>query len=49
MSILYFLVPVALLLAGAAVYSFVWAIRSGQYEDTRTPALRVLWDDETKS
>lgn len=47
MSILYFLVPLALLLAGAGVWAFFWAVRSGQFDDVETPAIRILLDDET--
>ena len=48
MSVLYFLVPLALLLAGIGVAAFLWAVRSGQFEDTETPAIRMLLDDEKK-
>lgn len=47
MNILYLLVPLALLLAGVGVLGFRWAVRSGQYDDVETPALRPLLDDET--
>lgn len=46
MSVLYLLVPLALILAGAGVLGFRWAVRSGQFDDVETPALRVLLDDE---
>lgn len=46
MSILYFLVPVAILLAGAGVSAFIWAVRSGQFDDVETPAIRILLDEE---
>jgi cbb3-type cytochrome oxidase maturation protein len=46
MNILYILVPVALLLAAAGVYAFFWSVKSGQYDDTDTPAIRVLMEDE---
>lgn len=45
MSILYLLVPLALALAGGAVAAFWWAVRSGQFDDTETPAMRILFDD----
>ncbi len=46
MNILFLLVPVALLLAAAGVGGFLWAARSGQFDDVETPALRMLIDDE---
>lgn len=45
MSVLYVAFPVALALGGAAVVACLWAIRSGQYEDIETPAIRVLFDE----
>lgn len=46
MNILYVLVPVALLLAASGVAAFIWSVRSGQYDDVETPAVRMLFDDE---
>ncbi|MFN7020154.1 MAG: cbb3-type cytochrome oxidase assembly protein CcoS [Phycisphaerales bacterium] len=46
MSVLYVMVPVALLLAGGAVLAFIRAARSGQYDDLETPAHRMLWPDD---
>lgn len=47
MTVLFILVPLALLLAGVALLGFAWSARSGQLDDLVTPALRVLHDDET--
>jgi cbb3-type cytochrome oxidase maturation protein len=44
-SILFIVLPLAILLVGAAVAAFVWAARQGQFDDTRTPAVRMLHDD----
>jgi cbb3-type cytochrome oxidase maturation protein len=46
MTVLYVLVPMALLLAAAAVTAFLWAARDGQLDDLDSPPLRVLHDDE---
>ena len=46
MNVLLFLVPISLLLLGAAVAVFVWAVRSGQFEDLDTPPMDVLGDDD---
>jgi cbb3-type cytochrome oxidase maturation protein len=46
LPILFLLVPIALILAGGAVYGFMWAVRNGQYEDVDTPALRLLLEEE---
>ena len=48
MSILYVLIPLALLLLGLAVWAFFWAVGSGQFDDLDTPAIRVVMDDDSK-
>jgi len=40
------LLPLALLIAAIAVGFFVWAARSGQFDDLETPAVRILFDEE---
>lgn len=45
MSVLFLALPLALLLAAGAVWAFSRAMRSGQFDDLETPALRVLFDD----
>ena len=45
MSVVLVILPLALLVVGAAVAAYVWAARSGQFDDTETPASRVLVDD----
>lgn len=46
MTVLFVLVPLALLSALGAVVGFLWATRSGQLDDLETPALRMLHDDD---
>ena len=46
MTVLYVLVPMALLLAAGAVVAFLWAARDGQLDDLETPPLRMLHDDD---
>lgn len=45
MSAIYLLIPISLVVALAFLAAFIWAVRSGQYEDTCTPALRVLTEE----
>lgn len=45
MSALYFMLPVSLLLALIFLVAYIWAVRSGQYEDVATPSMRILTDD----
>jgi len=44
LSVIYLVLPLALLIVGGAVLAFVWSARSGQYDDLETPAVRVLHD-----
>ncbi|MBZ0111805.1 MAG: cbb3-type cytochrome oxidase assembly protein CcoS [Thermoanaerobaculia bacterium] len=46
MSVLGLLIVIGLLLAGAFLSAFFWAVRSGQFDDTITPSLRILSDGE---
>jgi cbb3-type cytochrome oxidase maturation protein len=46
MSVIYVLLPVALLLAALALIAFIWAVRQGQFDDLDTPPLRLMHDDE---
>ena len=49
MSILYVILPVALIVVFAAVIAFVWAARRGQFDDLDTPAMRALHDDPSEA
>lgn len=46
MTILYMLIPLGLVLLGVAVWAFMWAVRSGQFDDLEGPAHRILMDDD---
>lgn len=48
MSVLYIVVPLALLVVAVAVGAFVWAARRGQFDDLDTPAVRMLHDDDAR-
>jgi cbb3-type cytochrome oxidase maturation protein len=48
MSVIYIVVPLALLIVAVAVGAFVWAANRGQFDDLDTPALRMLPDDEER-
>ncbi len=45
MSVIFIALPVAIALAAAAVWGFVWAVRGGQMDDLETPPRRILFDD----
>ncbi len=46
MEILFLLIPLGFVLLAVAVWAFVWAVRSGQFEDLEGPAWRVILDDD---
>jgi cbb3-type cytochrome oxidase maturation protein len=46
MEILYLLIPLSLLLVGLIVWIFLWAVRSGQFDDMEGPAHQILMDDD---
>jgi cbb3-type cytochrome oxidase maturation protein len=48
MSVLYIVLPLALVIVAIAVGAFVWATRQGQFDDLDTPAVRMLHDDTEK-
>jgi cbb3-type cytochrome oxidase maturation protein len=45
MIVLFLLIPLSIVLAGIFLVGFIWAVRSGQYEDTCTPSMRPLLDE----
>ncbi len=49
MIILFLLIPVSVVIAAAFLASFIWAVRSGQYDDTCTPSLRLLAEDSRRA
>jgi cbb3-type cytochrome oxidase maturation protein len=49
MSVLYVLIPLALVTGAAAVAAFLWATKNGQLDDLDTPAIRILNDDDASS
>lgn len=46
MGIIYIMLVVSLLVALFFLGSFLWAIKTGQYEDDYTPSVRILFDDD---
>jgi len=46
MDILFLLIPLSLVLVGLIVWMFLWAIRSGQFDDLEGPAHQILMDKD---
>lgn len=47
MEVVYFLLPVAVLMSATGLGFFIWALRNGQYEDLEGPRWRVVYDDDS--
>lgn len=45
MSVIFIVLPLAVVLASAAVLGFIWATRGGQFDDLDTPPIRAVQDD----
>jgi cbb3-type cytochrome oxidase maturation protein len=45
MSVLVLLIAAGGAVAGGFLAAFAWAVRSGQFDDTAAPPLRMLFDD----
>lgn len=45
MSVIIVLVIIGVIVAGSFLAAFIWAVKSGQYDDTYSPAVRILFDD----
>ena len=48
MTMLYVLIPLAMLLLGVAVWALLWAIKSGQFDDLDSQGWSVVLDDDQK-
>jgi cbb3-type cytochrome oxidase maturation protein len=48
-TVIVWLIAAGALVAGGFMAAFVWAVRSGQFDDTTSPAVAVLHDDPVVS
>jgi cbb3-type cytochrome oxidase maturation protein len=46
MTIIVLLISISLIIAIGFLISFLWNVRSGQYDDTYAPSVRMLFDDK---
>jgi len=46
MAIIPFLILASLAMAGSALLGFIWAVKADQFEDTCTPSIRILMDEQ---
>jgi len=47
MSVIFVLITVSLVIAVVFLIAFISAVRSGQYDDTVTPSIRMLFDNKS--
>ncbi|UCH66872.1 MAG: cbb3-type cytochrome oxidase assembly protein CcoS [Ignavibacterium sp.] len=47
MSVIVILIAASLLVAVGFLIAFLWAVKSGQYDDTHTPSVRMLFENDT--
>jgi cbb3-type cytochrome oxidase maturation protein len=48
MTVLLYLIPIAVALGLAGLIAFLWALKSGQFEDLDGAAERILFDEEER-
>ena len=46
MNILFVLIVASALVAGVFLFAFIWSVKTGQFDDSYTPSVRMLFDDE---
>ena len=49
MSVVYIVLPLALIFVVVALFVFIRSVKAGQFDDMETPGMRVLHDDTTLS
>jgi cbb3-type cytochrome oxidase maturation protein len=48
MTIVFLLILLSLVVALGFLGAFLWAVKSGQYDDEYTPSVRILFDEKQK-
>ncbi|PTM10020.1 MAG: cbb3-type cytochrome oxidase assembly protein CcoS [Bacteroidetes bacterium] len=46
MSVIYILLSISIIVAVIFFIAFIYAVRNGQYDDSYTPSVRMLFEDE---
>ncbi|WP_166422998.1 cbb3-type cytochrome oxidase assembly protein CcoS [Paraglaciecola sp. 20A4] len=49
MSIIYILIPLAIIIVSLAIGIFFWAVKSNQFDDLERHGYSILFDDDIKS
>jgi len=48
MSAIFILILISAGVASTFLIAFIWSVKSGQYDDTYSPSVRMLFDDEVR-
>jgi cbb3-type cytochrome oxidase maturation protein len=48
MAVVVLLIIFSLVVAIVFLVAFIWAVRTGQFDDTRSPSIRILFEDQPK-
>ncbi|NVJ48344.1 MAG: cbb3-type cytochrome oxidase assembly protein CcoS [Cytophagia bacterium] len=48
MSVILILIITSIIVAAVFLGAFFWAVKSGQYDDTYSPSVRMLFDEKKK-
>ena len=46
MSIIYILIPIAVLLTSLGIYLFFWAVKTEQFDDLEKQGMSIFFDDD---
>jgi cbb3-type cytochrome oxidase maturation protein len=49
MSIIYVLIPIAILLTALGIYLFFWAVKTEQFDDLEKQGMSILFDDDKQA
>ncbi|MDN5213896.1 cbb3-type cytochrome oxidase assembly protein CcoS [Fulvivirgaceae bacterium BMA12] len=49
MIIIVLLIFISLCIAGFFLLTYIWAVKSGQYDDTYSPGIRILFDEQSRN
>ena len=49
MSVIYVLIPIAIILTALGIYLFFWAVKTEQFDDLEKQGLSILFDDDNKA
>lgn len=49
MSVIYVLIPIAILLTLVGIYLFFWAVKTEQFDDLEKQGMSILYDDDSPS